>query len=407
MIDSAFFSLPVWLREILADPFKKYLFLFLFLLGCFLFVGERQQKQIETLGKHISFFTHPNCPHCQAQKKFIPYLKAKYPEITWLEYDTSLPQDSKKLIEYIEKSGQSTFRLGVPRTFVGPYVIAGFNTAETTGVALERAIQAYLQDDPTLFEGSETDWQSSETVDLPLLGKTKLADYSLLALAVIMGFVDGFNPCAMWVLVYLISLILMLRDRKKIWLLVGTFVAASGILYFLFMTAWLNVFLFMGYLRILTLIIGLVALGAGILNIREYIMTKGELTCKIGDSAAKKKTMGRIEGIINAPLSILSVFSIIALAFVINSIEFACSAALPAIFTHTLSLSNLPTLQYYGYILVYDFFFMLDDMIIFSLAVIALDTDIGHRYAKYCKIIGGVVLLVLGAFMVFFPDMLR
>ena len=100
-------------------------------------------------------------------------------------------------------------------------------------------------------------------------------------------------------------------------------------------------------------------------------------------------------------------FTPLALAFIVNSIEFACSAALPAIFTHTLSLRNLPTLDYYGYILLYDLFFMLDDLIIFSLAVLALDTSIGTRYAGYCKIIGGLVLLILGGIMVFWPELLR
>jgi len=211
----------------------------------------------------------------------------------------------------------------------------------------------------------------------------------------------------MWVLVYLISLIMSLKDRKKIWFLVGTFVASSGILYFLFMTAWLNVFLFLGYLRSLTLIIGLISLGAGILSIRDYLKTKGELVCKIGDVNSKKKTQLKISQIVDAPLTLFSVFSIISLAFIINSIEFACSAALPAIFTHTLTLRNLPAIEYYGYILIYTFFFMLDDFIIFSLAVLALDTTIGTRYAKHCRIIGGVVLFALGMIMVFRPELLR
>lgn len=302
---------------------------------------------------------------------------------------------------------RSTIRLGVPMTFIGPYVISGFDTAATTGSFLEGAIQAVLHDDPTLYQAGKDVGQSPKIVKLPLFGDIELVNYSLLGLAVILGLVDGFNPCAMWVLVYLISIIMTLNDRKKIWFLVGTFVGASGVLYFLFMTAWLNVFLFIGYLRVLTLTIGLAAIGAGVLQMKEYIQTKGELTCKIGDASAKKKTMGRIERIVKAPLNFISIFSIIVLAFIINSIEFACSAALPAIFTHTLSMRSLPTLYYYGYILIYDFFFMLDDMIIFSLAVLALDTAIGQRYAKHCKIIGGGTLLILGVMMVFFPNMLR
>ena len=117
--------------------------------------------------------------------------------------------------------------------------------------------------------------------------------------------------------------------------------------------------------------------------------------------------MSRIDRIAQARLSLFTVFNIIILAFVINSIEFACSAALPAIYTHALSLRALPAIQYYAYILLYDFFFMLDDLIIFSLAVLALNTDLGQRYAKYCKIIGGIVLLFLGCMMVFLPDLLR
>ena len=117
--------------------------------------------------------------------------------------------------------------------------------------------------------------------------------------------------------------------------------------------------------------------------------------------------MGRIERLVSSPLNHFSVLGIIVLAFIVNSIEFACSAALPAIFTHTLSLRNLSTFEYYGYILLYDLFFMLDDLVIFSLAVLALDTTVGTRYAGYCKIIGGVVLTGLGTVMVFRPELLR
>ncbi|MEJ2032607.1 MAG: hypothetical protein P8Y63_06125, partial [Deltaproteobacteria bacterium] len=114
-----------------------------------------------------------------------------------------------------------------------------------------------------------------ETVTLPLLGVVRPADWSLAALAVVFGLVDGFNPCAMWALVYLLSLLVSLKDRRRIWLLVGTFLFASGALYFLFMTAWLNVFLVLGYVRPLTIVIGVGAMGVGIADLREVIVTRG------------------------------------------------------------------------------------------------------------------------------------
>jgi hypothetical protein len=215
-------------------------------------------------------------------------------------------------------------------------------------------------------------------------------------LAVILGLVDGFNPCAMWVLVYLISLIATLKDRKRIWLIVGSFVLASGVLYFLFMTAWLNAFLFIGFIKPVTVVIGLVALGGGILQIREFIETKGAIVCEVTDEESRKKTMTRVQRIVSSPITLGTIVGIIALAFAVNSIEFVCSAAVPAIFTHVLSLAGLTTFQYYSYILLYVLFFMLDDLIIFGTAAIAMTSGLGERYAKYFRPVGATILIILG-----------
>lgn len=247
----------------------------------------------------------------------------------------------------------------------------------------------------------------STIVDIPLIGEIDAKDFSLPVLAIVLGLVDGLNPCAMWVLVYLISLVITLKDRKKIWLIVGSFVFASGVLYFLFMTAWLNAFLFMRYIRQLTLLIGFFALWVGVVDIYESIKNRGKLTCEVGNSESKSKTMDRIKKIALSPLSTGSFFAIIALAFVVNSIEFLCSAAIPAIFTYILSISPLSTLQYYMYILLYDFFFMLDDLLIFSTAAFAATSALGEKYAIYTKPIGGLIMLGIGIVLIFFPSILR
>ncbi|MDG4474671.1 hypothetical protein [Thiovibrio frasassiensis] len=245
------------------------------------------------------------------------------------------------------------------------------------------------------------------SVSLTVFGNVSLADLSLPGLAVVLGLADGFNPCAMWALVYLLSLLVTLQERKKIWLLVGSFVLASGVLYFLFMTAWLNVFLFIGFLRPVTIVIGCTALVVGVLDLRSFVMTRGAPVCAVGNPGFKQRTMDRMERLVAAPVSLASLLGVIALAFTVNTIEFACSAGLPAVFTHTLSLRPLSAFQYYGYILLYDFFFMLDDLIIFSLAAFACETTLGSGYAKYGKLLGGVVLSGLGLVMLLAPEMLR
>jgi hypothetical protein len=283
----------------------------------------------------------------------------------------------------------------------------------------DRIDNGYLeQDDDTLIKETvspdakiapddEEGLSPSTIVDVPLLGPIEARDFSLPALAVILGLLDGLNPCAMWVLLYLISLVLSMNNRKRIWLIVGSFVMASGILYFLFMTAWLNAFLIMGYVRPLTLLIGFFALWVGVVDIYESIRNRGQAACEIGGSESKSRTMAKIKKAALAPLSFGGLLTIVSLAFVVNSIEFLCSAAVPAVYTHILSISPLSTMQYYLYILLYVFFFMLDDLLIFSTAAFAATSQLGEKYAVYTKPVGGVIMLAVGIVMVFFPTLLR
>jgi hypothetical protein len=243
-------------------------------------------------------------------------------------------------------------------------------------------------------------------IKVPFLGEIDARDYSLPALAVLLGLIDGFNPCAMWALVYLISLVASLNDRRKIWLIVGSFVLSSGILYFLFMSAWLNAFLVMGYFRPITIIIGIVAVYLGLAGLVDLIRKKGALTCEVVSERSKQKTIDRMKSIVLSPVTVTSVLSTVALAFIVNSIEFVCSCAIPVVFTHVLSMSGLTRLEHYSYILLYDFFFMLDDLIIFGSAALALNTVIANRYVVYCKIVGGILMTVLGLALVFMPQVL-
>jgi cadmium resistance protein CadD (predicted permease) len=162
------------------------------------------------------------------------------------------------------------------------------------------------------------------------------------------------------------------------------------------MTAWLNVFLFIGYVKPVTVVIGLVALGGGILQIREVIKTKGAVVCEVTDEDSRKKTMTKVQRIVSSPITWGTIVGIIALAFAVNSVEFVCSAAVPAVFTQVLSLASLTTVQHYSYILLYVFFFMLDDLVIFSTAAFALTSSLGDRYAKYSRPVGATILIILG-----------
>jgi hypothetical protein len=381
-----------FLRNTFQDRFKRYLIISLIILGIVIgFTSQGTSSAGE--GFEVYFFHLPGCSSCEAQEPFNEKLENTY-SINITHHDATTPAGSALLSEKLAELGIEV-EPDFPITIFGNQVFGGWESEETTGRAIEEALQQCLAGDCPPPTGEEP----GDGIDLPGIGPIDPADYSLPALAVILGLVDGFNPCAMWVLIYLISLIATLRDRKRIWLIVGSFVLASGVLYFLFMTAWLNAFLLIGYAKPVTTVIGLVALGGGILQLREVVETKGAIVCKVTDEGSRQKTMTRIQKVVSSPITLGTIAGIVVLAFAVNSIEFVCSAAIPAIFTRVLSLASLTTFQYYGYILLYVAFFMLDDLVIFGTAAIAMTSGLGERYAKYFRPVGATILIILGVLL--------
>ena len=352
----------------------------------------------------VDVFYHPDCPHCAEEMAFLETLKQKYPTLVIATHNIANEDALALLLGYAEEHHIPIHTLGTPFLIIGERYLVGFDDTSTTGQIIEQWVNEFLEE-PASEETTKR--EAEHIVHLPFFGDTDVLKTSLPVLAIIMGLVDGFNPCAMWVLIYLLSLIADIKDRSRMVLLVGTFLFASGTLYFLFMTAWLNIFLWIGYIRILTILIGLAAIYMGALTIREFILTQGQVICKVGNIQSRQKTISSIRKLVTSPLSIATFAGIITLAFAVNSIEFVCSSALPAIFTHVLAISDLSPLLYYGYILLYVFFLMLDDLIIFTLAVLALGRFAEEKYAGYCHLFGGMILAGLGTILTFFPEIMR
>lgn len=335
----------------------------------------------------LHVFFHPDCPHCH---RAIEFLRTQ-PRVDFVLHDVSNSANEALFLAIARQHAIPENELGVPLFVRGSRYLLGFESAEKTG----RDLLALAADETAIARPAG----SARTISLPWLGDIDPVGYSLPTLGILMGLADGFNPCAMWVLVYLISLIAGIKDYGKIWWLVGTFVLASGVLYFLFMTAWLNTFLVVGHIRPLTQIVGLVAIGIGIDHLYELAVTRGVIVCDVGNAEQRQHTMQRIRKIVAAPVGMVSLLLIVGLAFAVNAIEFACSAALPAIYTHMLALADLSTGAYYAYIGLYVTFFMLDDLVIFGLAAFTVQKVIDTRYAALSRGAGGVVLIGLGLWM--------
>lgn len=394
------------IKKFFKSKFNIYLVIALVLIGAFALVFTSEPKISQDDGFSVIFFYLPSCHHCTEQKPIFNELKEEMKDVNFYSYDASSKEGSALFYRLSAESGLDTSKLAVPTIFVEKHPLIGVHSKEQIKEAIQECKEKCI-DDGNHHVMSQEVKSGFKDFELPFIGRTDLTAFSIPVLAIVLGLIDGFNPCAMWVLVYLIGLLIGIKDRKKVWIIIGSFVLASGILYFIFMTAWINLFLLIGYIRILTIIIGLIALGGGIIHLKEYFTTKGNLNCEVGDEQSHEKTMTKIQKVISQPISAVIIFSIIGLAFVVNSVEFVCSSAIPTVFTQILAISGLSTLQHYLYIGLYTLFFMLDDLVIFSMAAFAISSSFGEKYAKYCRLLGGIILAILGIILVFAPNLLR
>jgi hypothetical protein len=270
-------------------------------------------------------------------------------------------------------------------------------------IILILVISNFFQLEKTFFDLKEDKSINTSFGDFDFLNT------SLFILAFVIGLIDGFNPCAMWVLIYLITILTQLDSKKKMVYVCSIFLFASGAIYFIILLLWLLGFSLLAltsFSHYLILVVGAFSIWMGVYFIYEYINKKGELECKIGDIKSRKKTMSKIQKLVTSKITILSTLGIIVLAFTVNSVEFLCSAGLPAIFTQVLQVSDTLFITKLWYILVYIFAFMLDDLIIFILAIYALNTNFLNKYSGISHLIGGIFMFLIGIILIFFKNLL-
>jgi len=401
---------------------KKTAELFLFLLIAGLMFSTTSVLAQEKLSPdsnnkvNLYFFWANGCPHCSDEKPFLEKLEQKYSGLTVHSFEVTGNKENVDLLKKVGKELNADVS-GVPFTVVGDHYFAGWYNEQTTGAAIEEAIQCALQNGcydtvgniiSPATSGSKYQGEKKipEKINLPIVGEIKTKDFSLPILTVLIAGLDGFNPCAMWVLLFLISLLLGMKDKKRMWILGTAFIVSSAFIYFLFMSAWLNLFLFLGFVLWVRIIIGLVALAAGGYNLKEYFTDKAG-KCKVTDDEKKRKIFEKLKGVTQKKQFWLALGGIIILAFAVNLIELICSAGLPAIYTQILALSPLEKWQYYAYLLLYIFIFMLDDLIVFFVAMTTLQmTGATTKYSRISRLVGGIVMLIMGILLLFRPEWL-
>lgn len=366
---------------------------------------------------NIYLFERDGCPHCHEALNYFNELKKM--DDTIKVYDYEITKEANAYNRTLFNKACETLDIhisSVPLIIIGNDYLVGFSNSKKD--AIDKLIKFYHENDykdivginlGIIDENNNPIIKSKEKDYIldTIFGKINLQNLSLPLITIIVGFVDGFNPCAMWILLFLITMLFNMKNKKKMWILGLTFIGTSGFIYFLFMMAWLNVNSFINQVHQLQIAIGLFSLIFGTINIYHYFKERKENGCVVIKKEKRRLVFSRIKKIVENKSFTFSIIGIIALAIVVNLIELLCSLGLPVMYTEILSLNNLTDNQYLRYILLYILFFLLDDIIVFVISMVTLkSTAISTKYNKYSHLIGGIIMILIGILIILKPEWL-
>ena len=391
--------------------------------------GNSQAKKVK-----IEYFGRKDCKNCANLEKFLKELSAKRDDFEYVEHKIDKSREEKAFFD--ETTSKLKLVKGTPIIYIDGHIIQGFNTADTTGKEIESLINSakakdkiltlkeYLESGqagnvssngavctgdtvcevPGLTKGAE----NQVLVNIPIINKTvDLTNYSLFTMSLILGTIDGFNPCAMWVLVLFLTALIAVGNKIKMFRVAGLFIFAEAAMYFFILNAWIYAWDFVGLDKWVTPLVGIIGIAGGIFFIRNYLKKGDTLECEVTDFEQRAKISKKIKDIANKPFTLLTALAIIGLALSVNVIEFACSVGIPQTYTKILQINEVPfwTRQFYTFIYIIGY--MVDDIIVFGFALMSINKlQLTTKYSKWVNLFGGILMIILGLIMLIKPSLL-
>lgn len=415
----------------------------------------------------IYFFWSEGCPHCKAEKVFLDKIKNKYPGLEIKSLDVR--QNSENAMLFSQLSDAYGIKVkGVPTTFIGDSEpVAGFTNEKTSGREIEDRIRFCSEQgcpDPIVRLGSldgtapsthiditkdliggqegicpeklecpedekgkgtnispvskddmpdslreqmPAEKEKKNIIQLPFIGEIDTSKTALPYQTVIIGGLDGFNPCAFFVLLTLLGLLIHVRSRKRVLLIGGIFVFFSGFIYFLFMAAWLNIFLLSGQIAAVTVIAGIIALIIALINIKDFFFFKKGVSLSIPEKA-KPKLFDRMRKLLKATSFPSIIMGTVVLAVAANTYELFCTAGFPMVYTRILTMHNLSRPEYYLYLILYNIVYVIPLGVIVIFFAFTLGTrKMSEWQGQVLKLVSGMMMLGLGSVLLLRPDLLN
>ena len=350
--------------------------------------------EVEENKINLYLFRGEGCPHCKQEEEWLESIKDEYKDYLNI-YDFEVWYNRDNQEKYMAATETLNFNTtAIPFTIVGDKKFVGFST--TTKDNIENAIKYYIGDDI-----------KKNHMKLPILGDINVKDASIPLIAIVLGFIDGFNPCAMWILLFLINLFINFKDQKKGWVLGFAFLLVSALVYFLSMLG-INMVINIVAVNWIKYAIAIFILIAGLLNLRKYLKTrKEEAGCTVVNDTKRKKIITRMKKIMNSKNFLFALIGIILLAISVNLIELTCSLGFHMIFTEILSINNVKGITRIIYLLIYIFFYMIDDLFVFTVSMFTLEaTGITNKYNKLCTLVSSIIMISMGTLLLIKPEWL-
>lgn len=396
----------------------------------------------------LYFFWSKTCPHCAEAHPFIDSLPERYP---WLEIEDHMitAPDTMEVWQQVAKQTGTEAR-SVPYFASGEKAVVGYSSQAVTGEFLVQRLKSYYVSlggklapeaegqypvvapasvglfatcsetdskagsDGTCDLGLDTNNEIASSdvqpVELPLVGVVHPEQMSLPLLTVVLAGVDAFNPCAFFVLLFLLSIMVNAKSRTRMLIVGGIFVFFSGFIYFIFMSAWLNIFQLLGAGSDGGWIIlgaGMLALVAGAVNIKDYFFTKGEVTLSMSaeNRTGLIKRMGKLT---SASSMTAMIAGTVVLSILANAYELLCTAGFPMIYTSVLSMHDLDTFERYMYLVMYNLVYVIP----LAAIVIAFSVSLGKRKltekeGQTLKLMSGIMMMGLGGMLAADPTALQ
>ncbi len=355
---------------------------------------------------HLYFFWSEHCPHCAVARPFIEQLPARHPWLVLHEHELNRDRGARQLYHELA-TGLGQDARSVPAFIFCRQMYVGFDRAETTGRELEERLEyCHRQARGEVGADSALAPAPDTRVRAPLLGDFDAAQVSLPLLTLTLAALDSFNPCAFFVLLFLLSLLVHARSRARMLTVGAVFVLFSGLVYFLFMTAWLNVFILFGQMFWITGVAGVVAMTLGAINVKDFVHLRRGLSLSIPESA-KPSLYHRMRSLIRAESMPALLAGTIALALAANSYELICTAGFPMIYTRVLTMHELPASTYYAYLAFYNAVYIIPLLVIVVLFTLTLGArKLSEGEGRVLKLLSGIMMLELGVVLVFYPQAL-